>query len=135
MRRILMTAAAAALLVPATASAYHAGGDSGSTAAARVSNAIARSTQHEGSLIPNSCSTTQTFAVTAPSDISVLAAGTNAGGHLYAEVIGRGGDVGAENGYYRASAPGIYGYRVCFRSDDGIDSSISYVSSVVVSQR
>jgi hypothetical protein len=131
MKRILTMAATAALLMPATASAYHAAGDSG--AAAKTNSLIAKSNQSEGRLAPNACSTAQTFTVSGPADISVLAAGTNAGGHLFAEVIGRAGDVGSENGYYRASAPGTYGYRVCFRSDDGIDSTISYVSSVVVS--
>jgi hypothetical protein len=97
-----------------------------------VSKAIAKPNQYEGRVDPNSCSATQTFAVGGPSRISVLTAGTNAGGFLYTQVIGRGGDVGAET--YDANAAGTYGFRVCLRSDDGIDNAtISYVSMVVIS--
>jgi hypothetical protein len=49
-------------------------------------------------------------------------------------VIGRNGDVGADT--YDANAAGTYRFRVCFRSDDGIDNAtISYVSMVVLNAR
>jgi hypothetical protein len=134
MKRLLIAAVAMVLLAPATASAYHTSNDSGNNAAGGVSKALARANQYEGRVDPNSCSAPQTFAVSGPSRISVLTAGTNAGGFLYTQVIGRGGDVGADS--YDANAAGTYSFRVCFRSDDGIDNAtISYVSLIVLNPR
>jgi hypothetical protein len=138
MKRLLIAAVGTVLLAPATASAYHSSNDSGNAAGAvsssRISKSIAKTNQYEGRVDPNTCSATQTFAVGGPARISVLTAGTNAGGFLYTQVIGRGGDVGADT--YDANAAGTYGFRVCFRSDDGIDdATISYVSMIVLSPR
>jgi hypothetical protein len=137
MKRLLIAAVGMVLLAPATASAYHSSNDSGTAAggvSSGISKAIAKKNQYEGRVDPNSCSATQTFAVSGPARISVLTAGTNAGGFLYTQVIGRGGDVGADT--YDANAAGTYGFRVCFRSDDGIDdATISYVSMIVLSPR
>jgi hypothetical protein len=132
MKLVITLAAAAALLVPATAGAFHSSSDSG--AAAKTNSLIAKNSQDEGTLGPNACSATRTFKVSGPSNISVLTAGTNAGGQLSTQVIGRSGDVGSDTGSYQADSAGSYGYRVCFRSD-GIDDAISYVSLVVVSPR
>jgi hypothetical protein len=135
MKRLLMAAGAMMLLAPATASASYSSSDSGNAArTSGVSKAIAKPNQYEGRVDPNSCSATQTFAVAGPSHISVLSAGTNAGGFLFTQVIGPGGDIGADT--YDANAAGTYGFRVCFRSDDGIDNAtISYVTMVLVSPR
>ena len=137
MKPMLLTAATAALIVPATASAHYATGESGAgaSAAARTSNAIAKSNQTEGKLQPNSCSAPQAFTVGAPSNVAVLVAGTNAGGHLWAQVTDPAGKTGDETGTYAATSPGTYSYRVCFRSGDGIDATIQYVAAVAVSPR
>ena len=134
MRLLLLTAGAAALLSPATASAHYATGESGAgTSATRASNAIAKANQAEGKLQPNSCSAPQAFTVTGPSNVAVLFAGTNAGGHLFAQVTDPAGRAGDESGRYSASSPGTYSYRVCFRSGDGIDSTIEYVAALAIS--
>jgi hypothetical protein len=62
-------------------------------------------------------------------------AGTNAGGLLYAQATGRSGEVGSADGHYVANAGGTYAFRVCFRSDDGIDSQISYIAAALVTPR
>jgi hypothetical protein len=136
MKRILTTATAvAALLVPVTAGASLSASNDSSGSAAKANNAVAKAYQSEGRLDPNACSAPQPFTVTGPSNIQVLTAGTNAGGQLYAQVIRRSGDVGSANGYYVANAGGTYALRVCFRSDDGIDSQISYVTTVLATPR
>jgi hypothetical protein len=133
-RRLLFTVAAlSALLIPATAGAYLNSSNSGvATSAAR--NSIATGNQTEGRLEPNSCAT-RSLIVTRPSSIQVLLAGSNAGGHLYTQVISPNGTAGPEGGSYEATTPGAYGVRVCFSSDDGIDSQISYVYATLVTPR
>lgn len=136
MRLLLLTAGAAALLAPATAFAHYATGESGSGASAtHVSNTIAKANQTEGKLQPNSCSTPQAFTVSSPSNVAVLLAGTNAGGHLWAQVTDPSGQTGDESGTYAATTPGTYTYRVCFRNADGIDATIQYVAAVALSPR
>jgi hypothetical protein len=122
-----------ALFVPTAAVASLSHSDSGLATSAR--NAIATGNQTEGRLSPNNCATSQQITVTRPSSIQVLIAGTNAGGHLYAQVTSPSGAAGPESGSYDATTPGRYGVRVCFISDDGIDSDISYVYTTVVTPR
>ncbi len=138
MKQLLPIAVAAvALTVPGVAHASLIGlGESGA-ASAKVSNAIAKVNQDEGSVAPNACTATRSFTVSGPAHIQVLVAGTNVGGQLLARVIGRTGDVGAGNGFYDANSAGTYGFQVCFVSNDGIDSTIpiSYVDVIITSPR
>jgi hypothetical protein len=134
-RTLTIATAAAALLVPVTAGASLSASNDFSGVAAKANNVVAKANQSEGRLDPNTCSAAQPFTVTGPSNIQVLMAGTNAGGQLYGQVIGPSGDVGSANGYYVASAAGTYALRVCFRSDDGIDSQISYVAAILATPR
>jgi hypothetical protein len=131
-RLFSIATAVTALVVPAAAGASLTHSDSGATTAR---NSIAVANQTGGRLDPNSCATTQLFSVLRPSSIQVLLAGSNAGGRLYAQVIDPNGTAGPDTGAYEATAPGTYGVRVCFTSDDGIDSQISYVFSTLVTPR
>jgi hypothetical protein len=136
MKRIVTIATSvAALLVPVAASASLAASNDPGRSVAKANNAVAKGNQVEGRLDPNTCSAAQPVTVGGPSSIQVLTAGTNAGGLLYAQVIGRSGDVGSADGYYVANSGGTYAFRVCFRSDDGIDSQISYIAAVLTTPR
>jgi hypothetical protein len=138
MKHLLLTVfAATALTVPAAAANAFNSASSGVTTAANTASSLSTpASQNQGRVDPNSCTATQPFTVTGPTRISVLVAGTNAGGTLWAQVIGPQGEIGPDDGSFQADAAGSYGFQVCFRSDDGIDNStISYVDAIMTSPR
>jgi hypothetical protein len=135
MKRLLPFAVVAAALITPAAHATISASSGFATTTVKAAGVLAPMIQNQGRVDPNGCAT-QRFALNGPAQITVLLAGTNAGGDLYAQVIGRRGDVGGDNGYYVADAAGTYGVQVCFRSDDGIDNAqISYVDAIVIEPR
>lgn len=119
MKRTLIAICAVALLAPAAASA-----------------SIAKSGQFEGTLAANTCGASHPFTVSRPGKVSVLVAGTNVSGNLFAQVIGRNGTtLGARDGTFNATAAGTYAARVCFvDSGDGLDdSTVTYVGMIATS--
>jgi hypothetical protein len=116
MKRMLTAICAMALLAPAAAGA-----------------SIAKTGQFEGTLAPNSCGAAHPFTVSRAGKVTVLVAGTNVSGNLFAQVIGRNGiTLGARDGTFNATTPGTYAARVCFvASGDGIDdSTVTYVGMI-----
>jgi hypothetical protein len=82
-----------------------------------------------GTVKPAGCGAVHQVAVGAPTTITAVAAGTNAGGTLMTQILGPAGDV-RSSGTYNAPSAGVYGVRVCFLSD-GIDQTpIQYVALV-----
>jgi hypothetical protein len=131
MKRMLVVICAAALLAPAAANAYTTSNDSGS-AASKTNAAIAKAGQFEGTLTGNTCSAAHPFTVGKAGTVTVLVAGTNVSGELFAQVLGRDGALGAQNGTFNATAPGVYTARVCYvPAGDGTDqATISYVGMI-----
>jgi hypothetical protein len=131
MKRMLTAVCAAALLAPAAASAHTTAADSG-PAASQTNASVAKAGQFEGTVARNACSAAHPFTVGHAGAVTVLVAGTNVSGELFAQVIGRDGTVGAPNGTFDAPAPGAYAARVCYvPSGDGTDmSTVDYVGMI-----
>ena len=133
MKRMLTAVCTVVLLAPAAAGAHTAAGDSG--AVTKTNASIAKAGQFEGSLTRNTCSAAYPFTVSHAGPVTVLVAGTNMSGDLYAQVIGRDGRPGSQNGFYYATTPGAYSARVCYvAGGDGTDqATISYVGTIAAS--
>jgi hypothetical protein len=117
---LMATTAAVALALPAT----------GTAAPARAK--LAKANQIEGTVSPNTCGQTHSVFVNGPTRIRGFFAGTNAGGLLVLQYLGPNGAVRADAPTYTTPSAGSYGVRVCFRSDDGIDTdAIQYVGMIV----
>lgn len=118
-RLIALFAVAAALALPATAA-----------------GALARAGQFEGVLAANSCGAVRHVSVSGPTRIDARFAATNAGGYVFAQILGPAGDVRSTTGSYSTPSGGTYGVRACFLADDGIDApQIEYVGTIFTAGR
>jgi hypothetical protein len=132
MKRMLTAICTSALLLPAAASAHYTVGGDAASAVNKTNASMAKAGQFEGTLARNSCSAAHPFTVSHAGPVTVLVAGTNISGDLFAQVLGPDGRAGSQNGFYYASTPGAYSARVCYTaSGDGTDqATVSYVGTI-----
>jgi hypothetical protein len=113
-RLIAAGVVAAALLLPATASAK-----------------LAQANQFEGTLTANSCGAARDVVVNGPTRITAMFAATNATGLLYAQILTPSGAVVSTTGSYTTPGAGSYGVRACLLGSDYVDlGPFDYVGMV-----